>query len=131
MRFRFAAALGLAALLTTSCGGVTDPSKNVQDMFSDTVTVGGTSKIFNFNVPNSGEFTIIITAMSPITNTVLGVIFGQNINGQCAPIQENGFSVLNSPALSGAIVPGSYCAVVVDVGALTAPETFSMTISHP
>jgi len=130
MRFRLATALGLA-LLTLSCGGVTDPSKNTLETWSSTVPVGGTSEVRTFSVSNTGEFTIIVTAMSPVSNAVLGSIFGQNTSGGCAPLQQNNFTVLNSVALSGSIIKGSYCVVVYDVGALLAPENFTMTISHP
>ncbi len=131
MRFRFAVAVAVAALVAAACGGVTDPSKNQLETFTDTVPVGGSSRIYNFNVSNTGEFTIIVTAMSPVSNAVVGSIFGQNTSGGCAPIQQNNFTVLNAIALSGSIIKGSYCVVVYDVGALLAPENFTMTISHP
>jgi len=131
MRIRFAVAVAIAALTAAACGGVTDPSKNTVDTFSDTVSVGGTSRVFTFNVSNTGEFTIIVTAMSPVSNAVLGSIFGQNTSGGCAPLQQNNFTVLNAVALSGSIIKGSYCVVVYDVGALLVPETFTMSISHP
>jgi hypothetical protein len=131
MRIRFAAAVAIAALTAAACGGVTDPSKNTLDTFSDTVAVGGTSRVYTFNASNTGEFTIIVTAMSPVSNAVLGSIFGQNTSGGCAPLQQNNFTVLNAVALSGSIVKGSYCVVAFDVGGLLAPENFTMTISHP
>jgi hypothetical protein len=131
MRFRFAAVLGVAALLTISCGGVTDPSHNTLETWSSTVPVGGSSPVYTFNVSNTGEFTIIVTAMSPVSNAVLGSIFGQMTSSGCAAIQQNNFTVLNAVALSGSIVKGSYCIVVYDVGSLIAPENFTMSISHP
>jgi hypothetical protein len=131
MRFRFAAAAVFAALVAAACGGVTDPSKNQLETFSDTVPVAGSSRVYNFNVSNTGEFTIIVTAMTPVSNAVIGSIFGQNTSSGCVPLQQNNFTVLNSVALSGSIVKGSYCVVAFDVGALVAPENFTMTISHP
>lgn len=131
MRFRYAAVLGLAALVTISCGGVTDPSKNTVETFSGTVPVRGSSELKTFNVSNTGEFTIIVTQLSPVSNAVLGSIFGQQTSSGCAPLQENDFTVLNSVALSGSIIKGSYCVVLFDVGTLAAPENFTMTISHP
>jgi hypothetical protein len=131
MRVRVRAVLGLAALLTASCGGVTDPSKNQLETWSSTVAPGGTSEVKTFNVSNTGEFTIIVTQLAPVSNAVLGSIFGQATGGSCAPIQQNNFTVLNSVALSGSIIKGNYCVVVYDVGTLAAPENFTMTISHP
>jgi len=133
MRSRVAALVAIAAVAAASwsCGGVTDPSKNTLETWSSTVPVAGTSDVKTFNVSNTGEFTIIVTQMSPVSNTVLGSIFGQQTSGGCSPLQQNNFTVLNSVALSGSIIKGTYCVVVYDVGALTQPENFTMTISHP
>ncbi len=133
MRFRYAAVLGLAALLTISCGGVTDPSKNTVDIWTSTVPPGGTTPdMKTFNVSNTGEYSIVITQLSPASNVALGVIFGQQTSAGCAPIQENDFSLLNQVALTGSIIKGSYCVVAFDaLRSLSVPESFTMKISHP
>jgi hypothetical protein len=131
MRFRFAAAFGLAALLTVSCGGVTDPSKNTPDTFNATLAVGAVN-VHQFSVSNSGEISVIIKSLSPVSNAVLGVAYGlSQSDGSCSPINGSAGS-LSSVVISGAIVKGSYCLAVYDYfSALTVPETYSIVVSHP
>lgn len=131
MRFRLAAAVFVAALVSISCGGVTDPSKNVVDTFADTLPVGAV-KTHLFTASNSGEISVIIKALSPVTNAVLGVIYGlPQSDGSCAAINGNAGS-LSSVVISGAIVKGSYCLAVYDYfSILTVPENYTITVSHP
>lgn len=127
---RFAAALGLAALLTISCGGVTDPSKNRVDTYNDTLIGGQQGQVFQFTSPNSGEYTVMVTALSPITATSVGINFGQIVNNQCGLIQQT-VGVLNTPALSGPIVPGTYCVQMFDIVGFSTPEKVTLSVSHP
>jgi hypothetical protein len=131
MRFRLAAAVGLMALVATACGGVTDPSKNTVDTFSSTLAVG-TVNVHLFTASNSGEISVIIKALSPVSNAVIGVIYGlPQSDGSCAAINGSAGS-LSSVVISGAIVKGSYCLGVYDYfSALTVPESYTITVSHP
>jgi len=131
MRFCLAAAVGIAALVSASCGGVTDPSKNTVDTFTSTLQVGAVN-VHQFNAANSGEISVIIKALSPVTNAVLGVIYGlPQSDGSCAAINGNAGS-LSSVVISGAIVKGSYCLAVYDYfSALSVPENYTITVSHP
>jgi hypothetical protein len=131
MRFRLAAAVGFAALVSMSCGGVTDPSKNTVDTFTDTLPVGAV-KVHSFNAANSGEISVIIKSLAPVSNAVLGVLYGlPQSDGSCAAINGNAGS-LSSVVISGAIVKGSYCLAVYDYfSILTVPESYTITVSHP
>ena len=135
MRFRSAVAFGIAALVTVSCGGVVSPSNNVTETFSGTLEPPPSTNniaIKTFTTTKSGEFNVKITALAPLTNVFLGMIYGQvQSNGQCGLLQQNSFATLNTTALAGAITPGTWCVAIFDVGTLTAPETFTVTIQHP
>jgi len=132
MRFRFTAAIAVAALLSFACGGVTDPSKNTIEQFSGTVPVAGVSQVKTFNVSNTGEITMILTSLTPFTNVALGVIFAQASSTGCdVLLQQNPFAFLNSTAISTSIIKGSYCVYLYDANGLTAPENFTLSISHP
>ena len=122
--------LALLGCLSGSCGGVTSPSQNQMDTFNGTLQLGG-SVVFPVNLANTGEFSVKITALSPTATSVVGTRWGQGGNCEFA-IQQNNFSTLNSPALSGAVVQkGAYCVAVFDVGLLTAAQNFSVLVSHP
>ncbi len=131
MRLRLAAAFLVAALVSVSCGSVTDPSKNTVDTFTATLAVGAVN-VHAFTASNSGEISVIIKALSPVTNAVLGVIYGlPQSDGSCAAVNGNAGS-LTSVVISGAIVKGSYCLAVYDYfSVLTVPENYTITVSHP
>lgn len=135
MRLSAAVALAVAGLITISCGGIVDPSKNTVDPFSGTIPVGGNNG-HPFSASKTGEISVKVTALSPVQNTFIGLIWAQaGSDGGCTTIggiyQQNNFAQLNIPAISGQIVQGKYCLVVYDVGAFTAPENYTVTVSHP
>jgi hypothetical protein len=133
MRLRFAAALGVAALVTVSCGGVTSPSNNRIENFSGTLqSPNNASAYFEFSASNTGEYSIVIKALSPASSVVLGIVYGvPQGNMTCGGFQTN-IGSLNSVVLSGQIVKGSYCIQVYDYfGTITTPETYTVAVSHP
>ena len=135
MHSRFAAALGIVALLTVSCGGVVSPSNNVSETFSGTLEPfpsPNSIAAFSFSTSKSGEFNVKITALAPATNLFLQTFYGQlQADGSCGIIQANQFSTLNTTALAGPITPGRWCLGIRDVGTLSANETFTLTVAHP
>ena len=135
MRARFAAALAVIGLITISCGGITDPSKNTVDTFTGTVGVGG-STAHAFTAANGGELTVRITALAPISSIFVGIEWTQAANdGSCAGnlgVLAQSLAQLNVPVISGAsIISGKYCIVVYDPGTLSAAENYTLTVSHP
>jgi hypothetical protein len=137
MRAFAAAALATAALVTFGCGGVVDPSKNVTDTFTGTIPVQGTAIPGHFfSTSKSGEFTVKVTSMQPNPTLFFGTILAQGPNdGNCVgnlPIlQQNSFGTVNTPLLTGAIIPGRYCVFLFDIGTFSAPQTYTLTVSHP
>jgi len=123
------------ALTLAACGGVTSPSNNTQETHTDTLQPGKSAFFsYPFNVANTGELTIAITALTPgvSTSTVFEVGYGIPQSGNCNPINFNTLATVGFPAISGdQITKGSYCAFILDEGLITVPETFTLTISHP
>src|SRR6185436_15372982 len=116
--------LSAAALLSISCGGVVDPSKNVTDTFTGTIPVQGTAPGHFFESNNTGEYTIKITALSPNTGVFFGTILAQATSdntcvGNLPILQQNSFGTVNTPVLGGAIISGRYCVFLFDIGAFT------------
>ena len=136
MRWSFAAVLMAAAALV-SCNGIVDPSKNVTDTFSGTIPVQGTAIPGHFfSISKTGEFTVKVTSLQPNATLFFGTILSQgpsnrNCTGNLPILQQNSFSTVNTPALTGSIVSGSYCVFLFDIGTFTEPETYTLTISHP
>jgi hypothetical protein len=121
--------LGLV-LLTSACGSITDPSKNLNETFSGTLPFGGTSEIHNFSVSRRGEYSITINSLTPATGSLVGVRFGLQSAGDCAFITSSA-GQLGKPALNGPIDAGGYCMQLYDLGTLPQSETYTLTISHP
>jgi hypothetical protein len=132
MRVRFAAAvLAIAGLITVSCGGIIDPSKNTVDTFSNTLVPQGPPLVLKKDVGNNGEYSVKITALSPTPTAFLGLDL--YIGANCDTlVNRNTFAALNQPAFSGLIQQkGTYCIVVYESIALAAPLNFTISFSHP
>ena len=132
-RIRAALLLAVAGALSVSCGGIIDPSKNQVEPFSGTIPVGG-SVSHSFSASKTGEISVKITALAPVSQTLAGVLWAQAANdGTCNGniLQNNNFAQLNVPAISAQIISGKYCIVVYDAGYFTAAETYTVLVSHP
>src|SRR5262245_33904137 len=135
MRSVFLAALA-AALLSVSCGGIVDPSKNVTDTFNGVIPVQGTSPGHAFSISKQGEYAVKVTSLSPSSTSFFGTVLAQGLNdgtciGNLPIIQQNSFGTVNAPVLTSSIYPGKYCVFLFDIGAFTQPQNYTLTISHP
>ena len=112
-----------------------DPSKNTVEPFTGTLQVGG-SAAHAFSSSKTGEISVKVTALSPVSNTYIGLVWAQaasdgNCGGNIGVLQQNNFAQLNVPAISGQILSGKYCLFVYDVGAFVTAQTYTVTVSHP
>jgi hypothetical protein len=136
MRWRFAAVLTAAALLTVSCSNLTDPSENVTDTFTGTIPVQGTGPGHFFSSEKNGEFSIKVTALAPNAGVFFGTILAQGpTNGVCSGnlpiIRQNSFGTINQPVLGGSFQAGSYCVFLFDIGSFPVAQTYTLQVSHP
>jgi hypothetical protein len=127
-----AAVLVLAAAVSTiSCGGIVDPSKNQMQEFSGTVTPQGFTS-HSFSVNKTGEISVKITALAPLNNVPLGILWAQaDSSGACVAVIQSGVGNLGVPAITGQIFSGNYCVLVYDLGILAEAETYTIVVSHP
>ncbi len=137
MRVLAAIACVVTGLMAGSCGGIIDPSKNAVDTFNGTLAAGG-SIAHPFSSSKTGEISVKITALAPVSNTYVGLIWSQaSSDGSCSTTsvggvyQQNAFAQLGLPAISGQIVTGKYCLIVYDSVSYAQPETYTVTVSHP
>ena len=86
-----------------SCGGIVDPSKNQMESFSGEVAPQGFSS-HPFKTDRTGEISIKLTALAPLNNVPLGIIWAQaDSNGNCVSVIQSSVANLNLPAISGQI----------------------------
>jgi hypothetical protein len=125
----FSAAL-LAGCLAAACGGVIDPSRNQVETFSGADIAPGGGGYHELTSGN-GEFSVRITALSPVNNVFMGVRWGQVSQGTCVQLQSNFFARIDLTALAGAVNSGRHCVEIFDVGAMTQPWSYTLSVSHP
>lgn len=124
---------GLAVVvMSASCGGIIDPSKNTVENFADTLPVGGTvARTYAWD--RNGEIEVTITSLSPSPGAGgIGVAIGQVTGSSCPLLQGYATTtVVNRKVPFGLLNKGSYCLVIFDPGTLTVPVAYAGTFSHP
>jgi hypothetical protein len=131
----FAAAALAACCAVAGCGGIVDPSQNQNDTFTGVVNHGDPIKYFPFTSSKTGEISVKFTALTPVSNVLMGVLVaqanGSSCTGDLSLVQQNNFAQLNVPAISGEILGRQYCLGVYESQPLTTPENYTITVSHP
>ncbi len=117
------AVLGLA-MLCAACNllpGSDSPTTTttMTDTWSNTLAVKGAS-FYTFTVASAGTAAVGLGVGTP------------NASSGCALTSSTTSAVASStPQISVTENPGSYCIQIFDVGNLTAPSTFTISIAHP
>jgi hypothetical protein len=125
-------AAGVVAMLSGACGGINTPSSNQTETFSGTLQPKAANDQHKFNVSKTGEFTAKLTAWGPNSQIFAGLALTLATgDGSCTVArQQNNFVLVNAQAMLDQLVPGKYCIIIFDPGTLTAPQTYTITISH-
>ena len=106
----------------------TDPPVAVTEPFSGTLTLNGAAT-HSFIVQRAGTATATLTALSPDSAAVISLSLG-TWNGQsCQIILANDAATTNSSVVGNASA-GNFCIRVLDVGRLTAPTDYTVTVQH-
>jgi len=130
-----ALALGV---LTASCGSdtptpttPTTPTGPTTSIFASRLTPGGAVSR-SFGATATGTITVMLTnAAGP--STVLGLGIGVPTTGlaKCALSTAIRTAPGSAPQISAAVDAGQYCVTVYDLGTLTTPIDFSVTLVYP
>jgi hypothetical protein len=125
----------LTALLAAGCGEddpPTGPSAPppvaLTETFSGTLTVNGA--VTNpFSVTTVGELSARLASLS-VEGAVVGLSLG-TWNGQvCQLILTNDNATMNTTVPGSASTIGAFCVRIYDVGKLTGPVDFEITVTH-
>jgi hypothetical protein len=126
--FALALAAGACSSDTQVPPAPTPVPASITDTFTGTLTVGGTSAQ-PFIVQQTGHVTVTLNSMDP--SVPVGVGIGTPSTGGCALVNRQSPVVAGpSPALSGIALKGSLCVTVYDIGNLTSPATYTLTVFH-
>jgi hypothetical protein len=133
------AVLALAGIVTLSCGGPVDPSKNVTEQISGVVNPSSSDN-HSFSINRLGEFSITVTSITP-GGVSFGVGLGQPSGSSCAlgPYTTVITAVgVGRSAVTGQIqIQGTYCVLMFDPGPLqngtpfSVAQSYQATFSHP
>jgi hypothetical protein len=135
-----AVALAAAGAISAGCEEespttptATNPTA-VTERFSGALSVSG-AVAFPFNTTATGLVSLTVNAVAPDTTTVVGASIGTwNAASSSCSVSVGLFNdnATQGTAITGQIsTVGTLCARIYDVGRLTAPITFEITVIHP
>ena len=120
--------------MTSGCGGnsttQTAPSTTAKapETWSGVVAPGGASSR-SFTVNAAGTITVTMTGAGATVG--LGVGLPRTTGGGCRLGVAVNASASSTPQITTQADAGQYCVQVFDLGTLTDPVPFAMTIDHP
>ena len=139
MNWRRAAGRLALVIATAACGSsspaVTTPTPlppTITSNFSGTLAVMGQTS-HNFLVTAPGRVLITLTSLGP-PSVPVGVGLGVPSGLSCVLSLGSGSTVTTeagaSPQISGTALAGTFCVEIYDVGNLTAPAAYTITVNH-
>jgi len=129
------AAGGLLASMACSVLGTTSPSPTpsagATETFSGTLALQGAS-LYTFTVAQAGTVSVTLSSLSPSATSPVSLGLGTPTGTTtCVASSSIPKAVAGSaPQITVTENPGTYCVNIADVGSLTSPSTFSITITH-
>jgi hypothetical protein len=136
----FIAALGAAAFVA-ACGSSGSPTTPTTPVAAPTITenfngilpIGGL-KFYSFTIAQNG--TVNITLVSVTGDGVPGSVtlalgLGHPAGTGCNATGVNTTTQTTAPQITSTSAPGVWCVSIADVGNLTAPANFAISIAHP
>ena len=125
------------ALVAAGCEGeianlpTTPDPVTVTETFTGTLTVNG-AQTHNVFTGATGLVTATITSLGESAPEKVGLSMGTLAGATCTVVMHNDNAVVTS-YLSGTVatLAGSLCVRVCDVGKLTGPVDYTITVSHP
>ena len=121
------------ALGAAGCHSTTTPTTPtatpITDTFLGTLTVNG-GVTHQFAAARSGTIQETLTALSPDSTVILGISLGTWNGNTCQVVLAKDNATLGSIVLGTASSAGTLCARVYDVGNLTEPASYEITVVH-
>jgi len=139
-----AAAAALLAAATMACSdntlsqlasaSSTTPATQTEVFTGTLSTNGAFQHIFTINT--LGAVTVTITSLAPTSTQIVGLSLGVWTGSQCSTSPQTG-GASNDTASTGssitlnATAAGNLCSRLYDVGFITTPVLYTMSITHP
>jgi hypothetical protein len=129
----------LAWLIVTAChnnsttpAAATPTVARTTDTFTGTVAVGG-ADFHSFPIAATGTVDVTLTSATPPASVVMGLSVGTPGTDRCIAVAGGSTQTPagSSVQLSGIASPGTLCVDVHDAGELSAPVSYTVTVTHP
>jgi hypothetical protein len=127
-------------VLAAACdegGGIVQPTVHpatITDTFSGNVAPNAADS-HAFVSTLTGKVAITLTAVGPSSTAELSMGIGIPVGLTCSLTLGDGTTVTttagSTPQINGTVLPGTFCVVVYDVGRLTEPVDYTVTVAHP
>jgi hypothetical protein len=133
----YPAVLLAAALFVAGCDNdlenlnpPTGPAPTTTDNFEGTINVNG-ALTHTFVTAASGAVTVLLQEVTPDATVPVAVVLG-TWNGVTCQMSISMDAVVQGNQIIGAVSgPGSLCVRVHDNGAVTAPLSYKLAVTHP
>ena len=128
------------ALLLNACGDSNTPTTPTRTAADPTITeryvstMGiGASSFYSFSVTKFGTVNATLTAVSGADDSGVAIGLGLGVPSGfgCSTSNSTTTAAGPTPQVTATFEAGVYCVRVYDVGNLTGPLTFDVTIAHP
>src|SRR5215467_12627991 len=122
----------LSQLAAASSTTTTNPQTEI---FTGTLSQNGAFQHI-FTITTLGAVTVTITGLAPNTSQIVGLSLGVWTGAQCSTSPQTG-GASNDTATTGSSITlnatagGNLCARLYDVGFVTTPVLYTITITHP
>jgi hypothetical protein len=115
---------------TTVTPTPTPPTTTVTEVFSGSLSTNGAST-YPFSATAGGTVTVTLTTLSPDATLPVGLSLGTWTGSACQVVIAND-SAAQAAAISGTVTSAaSLCVRVYDVGKVTSPVDYTVTVVHP
>jgi len=127
-------ALILACAAAAGCGKDAAPTTPVEAPVAVTETFQGTLNLngaitHTFATDRAGQATVTLTSLSPDSAAIVSFAFG-TWNGQYCSLLFVKDDTTTAQNFVGSASQGSFCVRIADIGRLTAPTDYVITVSH-
>jgi uncharacterized lipoprotein YajG len=106
------------------------PAPTTSDTFSGTINVNG-AQTHTFAVVASGSVTVTLTEVLPDSTIAVGLMLGTWNGTACATVIANDNTLQGNAVIGLVSGAGVLCARIHDVGKLTGPLEYKLTVVHP
>jgi hypothetical protein len=129
------ACLAVVVLVITGCNDPvtipTTPTPNpTTETFTGTLTVSG-GVTHPFPAATLGTVTATLTNIGPDENPTVGLMLGTWNGSACAVVIPNDAAMRSTAVICTVNQAGQLCVRIYDVGRITAPQDYEITVVHP